>query len=203
MFSELSPLAEAQLPPLLCDHAAGRLLHSDSRKICPGDIFIACQGEYADGRHYIPAAIDNGAAFVFWDDDGTFAWPSECTVPNQGIKDLKSRAGIVAAAVYGHVSDGLDVWGITGTNGKTSVSQWLAQAGDLLGDKTAVIGTVGNGFWGSLQESTHTTPDPVAVQTLLHDFARQGAKNVAMEVSSHGLDQLRVNGVAFKSAIFS
>ena len=155
MFSELSPLAEAQLPPLLCDHAAGRLLHSDSRKICPGDIFIACQGEYADGRHYIPAAIDNGAAFVFWDDDGTFAWPSEYQVPNQGIKDLKSRAGIVAAAVYGHVSDGLDVWGITGTNGKTSVSQWLAQAGDLLGDKTAVIGTVGNGFWGSLQERDH------------------------------------------------
>ena len=213
MFSELSPLAEAQLPPLLCDHAAGRLLHSDSRKIRPGDIFIACQGEYADGRHYIPAAIDNGAAFVFWDDDGTFAWPSECKVPNQGIKDLKSRAGMVAAAVYGHVSetssphvlggDGLDVWGITGTNGKTSVSQWLAQAGDLLGGKTAVIGTVGNGFWGGLQESTHTTPDPVAVQTLLHDFARQGAKNVAMEVSSHGLDQLRVNGVAFKSAIFT
>ena len=105
MFSELSPLAEAQLPPLLCDHAAGRLLHSDSRKIRPGDIFIACQGEYADGRHYIPAAIDNGAAFVFWDDDGTFAWPSEWKVPNQGIKDLKSRAGMVAAAVYGNVSE--------------------------------------------------------------------------------------------------
>ncbi|UOO82168.1 UDP-N-acetylmuramoyl-L-alanyl-D-glutamate--2,6-diaminopimelate ligase [Uruburuella testudinis] len=203
MFSELSPLAETHLPPLLCDFTAGRLLHSDSRKIRPGDIFIACQGEYTDGRSYIPAAIDNGAAFVFWDDDGTFAWPSEYTVPNQGIKDLKRRAGIVAAAVYGNVSDGLTVWGVTGTNGKTSISQWLAQAGDLLGTPTAVIGTVGNGFWGKLEAATHTTPDPVSVQTLLHHFAGQNAKNVAMEVSSHGLDQFRVNGTAFKSAIFT
>ncbi len=203
MFSDLTPLAETRLPPLLCDNAAGRLLHSDSRNIRPGDIFIACQGEFADGRNYIPAAIDNGAAFVFWDDDGRFTWPSEYSVPNQGIKDLKTRAGMLAAALYGNVADGLQVWGITGTNGKTSISQWLAQAGDLLGEATAVIGTVGNGFWGKLEAATHTTPDPVSVQTLLHGFGRHGAQNVAMEVSSHGLDQFRVNGVAFKSAIFT
>ena len=213
MFSELCPPAETQLPPLLCENAAGRLLHSDSRKIRTGDIFVACQGEYTDGRSYIPAAIDNGAAFVFWDDDGTFAWQSEWNVPNQGIKDLKTRAGMVAAQVYGNVSetssphavsgDGLNVWGVTGTNGKTSISQWLAQAGDLLGNPTTVIGTVGNGFWGKLEAATHTTPDPVSVQTLLHGFKQHGAQNVAMEVSSHGLDQFRVNGVPFKSAIFT
>jgi len=203
MFSKLTPLAETNIPPLLCANAAGRLLHSDSRQIKQGDIFVACQGEYTDGRSYIPAAIANGAAFVFWDDDGKFAWNPEWKVPNQGIKDLKHRAGMLAAQVYGNVSDDLKVWGVTGTNGKTSITQWLAQAADLLGEKTAIIGTVGNGFWGALEETTHTTPAPVDVQTLLYRFRQQGATAAAMEVSSHGLDQSRVNGVPFRSAIFT
>ena len=109
MFSKLTPLAETNIPPLLCANAAGRLLHSDSRQIKQGDIFVACQGEYTDGRSYIPAAIANGAAFVFWDDDGKFAWNPEWKVPNQGIKDLKHRAGMLAAQVYGNVSDDLKV----------------------------------------------------------------------------------------------
>ena len=158
MFSKLTPLAETNIPSLLCENAAGRLLHSDSRQIKQGDIFIACPGEYADGRSYIPTAVANGAAFVFWDDDGKFAWNPEWKVPNQGIKDLKHRAGMLAAQVYGNVSDDLKVWGVTGTNGKTSITQWLAQAADLLGEKTAIIGTVGNGFWGALEETTHTPP---------------------------------------------
>lgn len=203
MFSELSPLAENNFPALLCENAAGRLLHSDSRQIRQGDIFVACQGEFSDGRSYIPAAIANGAAFVFWDDDGSFQWNPEWNVPNQGIKDLKHRAGILAAQVYGNISDGLKVWGVTGTNGKTSITQWLAQAADLLGEPCAVIGTVGNGFWGRLEDTTHTTPDPVTVQTLLHRFRNQGAKAAAMEVSSHGLDQFRVNGVPFQTAVFT
>ena len=203
MFSKLTPLAETNFPPLLCENAAGRLLHSDSRQIKQGDIFVACQGEYTDGRNYTPAAIANGATFVFWDDDGKFTWNPEWNVPNQGIKDLKHRAGMLAAQVYGNVSDGLKVWGVTGTNGKTSITQWLAQAADLLGEKTTIIGTVGNGFWGALEETTHTTPAPVDVQTLLYRFRQQGATAAAMEVSSHGLDQSRVNGVPFCSAIFT
>jgi len=195
MFSKLTPLAETNFPPLLCENAAGRLLHSDSRQIKQGDIFVACQGEYTDGRSYIPAAIANGATFVFWDDDGKFTWNPEWNVPNQGIKDLKHRAGMLAAQVYGNVSDGLKVW--------ASITQWLAQAADLLGEKTAIIGTVGNGFWGALEETTHTTPAPVDVQTLLYRFRQQGATAAAMEVSSHGLDQSRVNGVPFCSAIFT
>ena len=94
---------------------------------------------------------------------------------------------MLAAQVYGNVSDGLKVWGVTGTNGKTSITQWLAQAADLLGEKTTIIGTVGNGFWGALEETTHTTPAPVDVQTLLYRFRQQGATAAAMEVSSHGL----------------
>ncbi|MDO4998088.1 MAG: UDP-N-acetylmuramoyl-L-alanyl-D-glutamate--2,6-diaminopimelate ligase [Neisseria sp.] len=209
MFSKLIPLAETNLPPLQCALTAGRLLHSDSRKIRAGDVFIACQGEFADGRQFIPAAIANGASFVFWDDDGQFQWNESWQVPNQGIRDLKTRAGVLAAQVYRNAKDAaanlatLPVWGVTGTNGKTSITQWLAQAADLLGEKTAIIGTVGNGFWGELEETTHTTPDPVAVQTLLHRFTQAGATAAAMEVSSHGLAQFRVNGVAFRSAIFT
>lgn len=203
MFSDLTPLAETNLPPLLCQPTAGRLLHSDSRQIQLGDIFIACPGEYVDGRQYIPAAIANGASFVFWEDDGKFVWQSEWNLPNQGITNLKQRAGILAAQIYDNFSDGLSIYGVTGTNGKTSISQWLAQALDLLGEKCAVVGTVGNGFWGNLQPATHTTPDPVTVQTLIHQFKKSQATCVAMEVSSHGLDQFRVNGVPFQTAIFT
>lgn len=202
MYSELFPPHHSALPPLPSG-VAGRRVYADSRRIGNGDIFIACQGEYVDGRSFIPAAIAQGAAFVFWDDDGKFEWQPEWQVPNQGIVDLRNRAGMLAAALYGHDSDGLNVWGVTGTNGKTSITQWLAQASDLLGEPCAVIGTVGNGFWGKLQPATHTTPDPVSIQTLLHDFKQQGAHNVAMEVSSHGLDQSRVNGVYFQTAVFT
>ena len=147
MFSKLTPLAETNIPPLLCANAAGRLLHSDSRQIKQGDIFVACQGEYTDGRSYIPAAIANGAAFVFWDDDGKFAWNPEWKVPNQGIKDLKHRAGMLAAQVYGNVSDGLKVWGVTGTNGKTTTTGMLAaiMAADeqRSGQRAQAVGNIG------------------------------------------------------------
>lgn len=188
------------LPP---DVAAGCILRMDSRLVQPGDVFVACQGEYADGRNYIPAAIANGAAMVFWDSGDGFAWRPEWQIANLGVPHLKQNAGLLAAKLYGNFSGSLSCWGVTGTNGKTSISQWLAQAADLLGTPCAIIGTVGNGFWGRLEETTHTTPNPVRVQTLLHQFKQQGAKAVAMEVSSHGLDQNRVVGTPFSSAIFT
>nr|WP_230369719.1 UDP-N-acetylmuramyl-tripeptide synthetase [Paludibacterium denitrificans] len=110
---------------------------------------------------------------------------------------------IVAAYVYGQPSQAMTVIGITGTNGKTSISHWLAQAFSLLGQKAALIGTVGNGFYGALTQTTHTTPDPVTVQQKLAEYRRQGAHVVTMEVSSHGLDQCRVHGVGFTTAVFT
>ncbi|WP_027008946.1 UDP-N-acetylmuramoyl-L-alanyl-D-glutamate--2,6-diaminopimelate ligase [Conchiformibius kuhniae] len=192
----------ANLPAPLPDSA---FLHADSRKIRAGDVFVACQGEYVDGRDYIAAAIAQGAAFVFWDDDGRFKWRDEWRVPNAGVKNLRERAGILAAQMYGGVSGSLNIVGVTGTNGKTSITQWLAQAVDILEQRQAcaIMGTVGNGFWGGLREATHTTPDPVSVQTLLRGFVREGASHVAMEVSSHGLHQCRVNGVPFAAAVFT
>ena len=193
-------MPECTLPPAV---AAECILRMDSRLVQPGDIFVACQGEYADGRNYIPAAIANGAVMVFWDSGDGFRWRPEWRVANCGVPHLKQNAGLLAAKIYGNLSGSLSCWGVTGTNGKTSVTQWLAQAADLLGAHCAVIGTVGNGFWGCLEETTHTTPDPVRVQTLLHQFKQAGAGAVAMEVSSHGLDQNRVVGVPFSSAVFT
>lgn len=178
-------------------------VEADSRRVLPGDVFLACRGEYADGRDFIPAALEKGAAAVLWDDADGFAWKPEWQAPNLAVPDLRERAGIVAAHVLGLPSRDLTVVGITGTNGKTSISHWLAQAFSLLGQKAALIGTVGNGFYGQLTETTHTTPDPVTVQQKLAEYRRQGAHVVTMEVSSHGLDQFRVNGVEFATAVFT
>ena len=205
MFSQKAAPAHPNLPALQCSVSGCQMLHSDSRKIQPNDVFIACQGEYADGRDYIADAIANGASFVYWDDDGAFQWQPQWRVPNQGISELKQRAGMVAAQAYNNFSGCLNAIGVTGTNGKTSITQWLAQAIDDLehAPSCAIIGTVGNGFVGKLQATTHTTPDPVAVQTLIRQFKQQGAKHIAMEVSSHGLAQYRVNGVPFRTAVFT
>ena len=178
-------------------------VEADSRRVFSGDIFMACRGEYMDGRDFIPAALEKGAAAVLWDAADGFSWNPGWQVPNLAVPDLRANAGIVAAHVYGQPSRDMTVIGITGTNGKTSISHWLAQAYSLLGEKAALIGTVGNGFYGELTETTHTTPDPITVQQKLAEYRRQGAKVVSMEVSSHGLDQFRVNGVSFRSAVFT
>lgn len=180
-----------------------RRVESDSRRILPGDVFLACRGEFSDGRDFIPAALVNAAAGVIWHETDGFEWNPEWVVPHLGVPYLRERAGMVAAHVYGYPSRDMTVIGITGTNGKTSISHWLAQAFSLLGHKAALLGTVGNGFYGELTQATHTTPDPVMVQQKLVEYRRQGASVVSMEVSSHGLDQGRVNGVTFTSAIFT
>ncbi len=203
MFSHQQPLADFILPTDVLAQVAGRTLHVDSRQVKPGDVFVACQGEYTDGRQYISAAINNGAAFVFWDRDNDYEWPADESVPNLGVADLRRRAGLVAAACYGYPGNQLTVWGVTGTNGKTSVSQWLAQAADLLCQPCAIMGTVGNGYWQHLQASANTTMDAVSNQTWLRHFLTDGARIVSMEVSSHGLDQSRVVGVPFTTAVFT
>ena len=176
---------------------------ADSRQVHNGDIFIAYQGEYTDGRNYIQQAIDNGAKAVVYQQDNAFRLPENIAVPCIGIDNGRQFAGNIASCLLNEPSKQLDTIGVTGTNGKTSIAQWLMQAFDLLGKKCAVIGTAGNGFSGSLKTATHTTPDAVTVHNLLADFLRNNAQAVAMEVSSHGLDQYRVGGVAFDTAIFT
>ena len=175
-----------------------RQLSSDSRRCGPGVAFFAWRGENADGRAHIPDAIRRGAAAVLWEQDG-FAWRHDWAIPNVSVQDLKGKAGRFAHEFHGKPSQRMWVCGVTGTNGKTSTSQWVAS---LLGE-AAVIGTLGAGFPGRFTPLPNTTPDALEVHSLLKKFLDEGAKRVAMEVSSHALMQGRVNGVAFDCALFT
>jgi UDP-N-acetylmuramyl-tripeptide synthetase len=177
-------------------------LAADSRRCAPGTAFFAYPGEAADGRSHIGDAIGRGAAAVLWEKSG-FAWRDEWRVPNAAVSDLKRRSGELAAHFYGQPAEALWVCGVTGTNGKTSCSQWIAAALGRRGAKTGVLGTLGAGFPGALAPLANTTPDAIEIQRLLKDLRGQGAEAVAMEVSSHGLAQGRLNGVAFDCALFT
>jgi UDP-N-acetylmuramoyl-L-alanyl-D-glutamate--2,6-diaminopimelate ligase len=178
-------------------------LTSDSRRCAPGAAFFAYPGEKADGRAHIPDALARGASAVLWESGDRFRWRDEWRVANVGVERLKSRAGELAAGFYGRPAEKLWTCGVTGTNGKTSCSQWLAALLDMTGTKAGVIGTLGSGYPGALASGGNTTPDALELQERLSAFAREGARAVAMEVSSHGLVQGRVNGVHFACALFT
>ncbi|RFC35722.1 MAG: UDP-N-acetylmuramoylalanyl-D-glutamate--2,6-diaminopimelate ligase [Candidatus Nitrotoga sp. LAW] len=177
-------------------------LVTDSRAVAPGDTFIAYPGSKADGRQFIKQAIANGANAVIWEAHG-FSWNYAWQLPNLAVADLRHHAGEIADHVYGSPSQKLWVVGITGTNGKTSCCHWIAQSFCVLGKKTALIGTLGNGFPSALQPTLNTTPDAIHLHELLADYLAQGAQAVAMEVSSHALEQGRVNGVQFDVALLT
>jgi UDP-N-acetylmuramoyl-L-alanyl-D-glutamate--2,6-diaminopimelate ligase len=177
-------------------------LATDSRKVKQGDTFLAYAGERSDGRNFIRQAIAAGANAVLWEREG-FVWDPAWKAPNLPISGLRTKAGIIADHVYGHPSQKLWLIGITGTNGKTSCSHWIAQALAALGKKTAVIGTLGIGFPEELEFTVNTTPDAVFLQQKMADLLRRGACCVAMEVSSHGIAQGRINGSTFSVALFT
>lgn len=177
-------------------------LATDSRMVRRGDTFVAYPGESRDGRDHIPQAIAKGAASVLWE-SRDFSWNPAWHAPNLGVRNLRMQAGEIASHVYGRPSDRLWVVGVTGTNGKTSCSQWIAQSLTRCGRKCAIIGTLGSGFPGSLKPSLNTTPDPVWLQAELRRFLKRGAHGVSMEVSSHGLAQRRVSGIEFDVALLT
>lgn len=180
-------------------------LTADSRQVSAGSVFIAYPGEAKDGRDFIEQAVKQGASAVLWEQQN-FAWDRSLNVANQGITNLKQKVGDIASAFYGAPSQKLWMIGVTGTNGKTTCSHWLAQAFSHLNQKVAVIGTLGNGILDAdvpLSTTINTTPDPILLHAMLADYVEQQAKVVAMEVSSHGLDQGRVNGVQFDVAVLT
>ncbi len=177
-------------------------LVADSRMVKPGDTFLAYAGEKFDAREFIPQAIAAGANAVLWERQN-FSWNPAWQLPALPIAGLQRKAGFIANHVYGYPSQKLRLVGITGTNGKTSCSHWFAQAMTILNKKTAVIGTLGNGFFGELEYSKNTTPDAILLQQKIAKFLQQGAENVAMEVSSHGAVQGRINGVTFTVAVLT
>jgi UDP-N-acetylmuramoyl-L-alanyl-D-glutamate--2,6-diaminopimelate ligase len=179
-----------------------RELTLDSRNVRGGDLFLAVPGGSFDGRDHIADALKRGAAAVAYEVEGAKVLPIT-DVPLIPVKGLSAQLSDIAGRFYGDPSRNLNLVGVTGTNGKTSVTQLVAQALDLLGQHCGIVGTLGTGFYGSLQSGRHTTPDPIAVQATLSDLRKAGAKAVAIEVSSHGLDQGRATALAFDVAVLT
>ncbi|MEX2130992.1 MAG: UDP-N-acetylmuramoyl-L-alanyl-D-glutamate--2,6-diaminopimelate ligase [Pseudohongiellaceae bacterium] len=176
----------------------------DSRQIKKGDLFIACFGRHHDARDYIAQAIDSGAAAVVAESGGVWqGLQFTGNVPVVAIDNLSSRISEIAGRFFNHPSHHLQVMGITGTNGKTSCSQFIAQALTAMRFRCGVIGTLGYGPYNQLKESSHTTPDAVFTQSVLAQMVQQEINPVVMEVSSVGLHQHRVKAVRFDTAIYT
>ncbi len=184
-------------------------LSLDSRFVHEDDLFIATVGTHDDGRKYIEQAVQRGAVAILTESDTDLSAILEVKqqenrlVPIIAVNNLKPKIGKIAAKFYGNPSQQLTVIGVTGTNGKTSITQFLARALQSAEIPCAVIGTIGNGFPDHLTASTLTTPDPINLQKEIATYLAEGAKAIAMEVSSHSLTQERVNGVNFNTAIFT
>jgi UDP-N-acetylmuramoyl-L-alanyl-D-glutamate--2,6-diaminopimelate ligase len=184
----------------------GRLA-SDSRRVRAGDVFFAYPGEAGDGRAFIGAAIEQGAAAVVYD-ERNFAWNPDWNVPHLAVADLKKNAGPIAHACHGMPDAGMFTVGVTGTNGKTSCAVWLGQALARLGNPTTVIGTLGVGLFKGRTEpdfdvTGYTTPDAVLLAEKVAAMRDAGATALAIEVSSIGLEQGRALGMHFDVALFT
>ncbi|TAM60135.1 MAG: UDP-N-acetylmuramoyl-L-alanyl-D-glutamate--2,6-diaminopimelate ligase [Rhodanobacter sp.] len=195
-------IADAQVATM---PGVGRIVVSgltlDSRQVQRGDAFFALRGTHGHGIEFAAGAVRRGAQVVLAEAPAVDVAPLD--VPVLWIDDLHDRVGEIAARFYDRPAEAMRIIGITGTNGKTSCVQLLAQALTHLGHRAASIGTLGAGLHGRLRDSDRTTPDAVTVQALLADFRDAGASHVAMEVSSHALEQGRVAAVDFEVAAFT
>lgn len=178
----------------------------DSRKVKAGDVFMALRGSVVDGREYIDAAIEAGAAAVLADGD-KLEYKSRGDIQVVSVPGLAKRVGEIAARFHGNPSGEMHLVGVTGTNGKTTCAYLTSQLLAHHFGSAAVIGTIGNGIWNDseieLQETGLTTPDPVRLQADFADYRDRGVRAAAMEVSSHSLSQGRVHGLIFDTAIFT
>lgn len=176
----------------------------NSQHIQSGFLFIATQGSTQDGRRFIEDAIAKGASAVLCEAQGAEGVDfSSAPVPVLRLPGLKVVTEDLAIKFYGDPSASLKMCGVTGTNGKTTSTFLLAQAQTRLGIPTAVLGTLGYGYTNDLTPTMLTTPDPISIQKYLFELKQQGVKAVAMEVSSHGLEQNRAKSIRFESALFT
>jgi len=195
----LSPWVSSKIPDIeIAD------IENDSRKIKPRDLFFAYPGSLADGRLFIQQAADKGAAAIVYDPINlpqNFKLISNVScVP---LEDLGKVMAAIASKFYDSPSKNLNIIGVTGTNGKTTIAYQLAQAYSLLDNPAAYVGTIGEGDVNSLQPLINTTPDALCLQKLLSKYNQFGYNYVCMEVSSHALSQNRVDYVDFDAAIFT
>lgn len=176
----------------------------DSRQVEEGFLFVAMQGVREHGLAYVERAIAEGATAVIWESSPEVsAQDIQHSVPMIEVNNLRYTLGKIASRFYGHPSRSMTVFGVTGTDGKTSVAHILAEALDDQELPASYIGTLGYGLIGGLKKTAHTTPDAIALQGMLAEMRDQKIRWVALEVSSHALDQGRVEGVHFDVAIFT
>lgn len=195
--------AQSVLATLAEQGVACHALSNDSRRVQAGDVFIAMPGTRHDPRKHLQDVVMQGAVAIIYENGDGFV-PTGLPVPVVGVAGLSRLQADLAAAVYQNPSRRLWMVGVTGTNGKTTVTQWLGQALERLSVPCGVIGTLGYGRVGQpLNESANTTPDALSVQRALADFVDHGVQAVAMEVSSVGVAQGRVDRVQFAVAVFT
>lgn len=193
----------------LKEHAPNANLQSDSRLIKKGDIFFAfpIPESKGDGRRHIQSAIDNGAALIVYESEN-YALHDGCIVPSKAVFNLIHHIGYIANAWHQNPDREMYTVAVTGTNGKTSCTQWVARALSMLEESCAVIGTIGvgsyvNGSLESIKETGFTTPDAIQLQVQLAKLHEEKIKAIAIEASSIGLDQGRMNGMHIDTAIFT
>ncbi|MBK9654603.1 MAG: UDP-N-acetylmuramoyl-L-alanyl-D-glutamate--2,6-diaminopimelate ligase [Rhodanobacteraceae bacterium] len=175
----------------------------DTRELRAGDVFLALRGGSDHGLRHAPAAVAAGAVAILAELPMPDAAAVDVGAPVLPVADLRSYAGVLADRVYGSPSHAMDVIGVTGTNGKTSTVQFIAQAAARLDRRPATQGTLGAGPVGALRAGQRTTPDVCSTQRFLGEMRAAGCDLVAMEVSSHALDQGRVDSVRFDVAVFT
>jgi UDP-N-acetylmuramoyl-L-alanyl-D-glutamate--2,6-diaminopimelate ligase len=179
-------------------------LTQDGRAARPGCAFLAVHGSHEHGLKYAPQAVANGARAILWEPAPVAQvpdLPSEIVVAP--VPHLREHASTIADRFFGSPSRELAIAGITGTNGKTTCAYLLAQALEVAGRPAAYMGTIGTGRPHALVASSLTTGDAVTVQRTLARLKSDGARHVAMEVSSHAIDQWRVGAVRFRTAAFT
>ena len=188
-YAEVSPVDERQISGLALD----------SRLVSPGDLFCAYSGNKEDGAKYIEDAIAKGAVAVLC----SSKVEKIKNIPIFYLPNLQHIIGKLAAKFHEYPAENLTVIGVTGTNGKTSITQLIARSLEMLGKKCGIIGTLGVGFPDELTSTGLTTPDAITVQKSLVEFLEKGAEAVTVEASSHALDQGRLESANFKIAVFT
>ncbi|MHB0774342.1 UDP-N-acetylmuramoyl-L-alanyl-D-glutamate--2,6-diaminopimelate ligase [Halomonas sp. WWR20] len=188
---------DAEIPTWLAETASVRLV-VDSREVQAGDVFIAVPGIHRDGREYAATALAAGATGVLCDGEtGDGSEPRILALPG-----LRASLGELGRHLFA-VPETLALIGVTGTNGKSSVTHYIAALSEALGAPAGVVGTLGYGRPGRLTPGKQTTPGPLELQAMLGSMAAQGVTRVAMEVSSHALDQERIEGCRLQVAAFT
>ena len=178
-------------------------LKTDSRKVQSGDAFIALAGARTPAEHYMDQAISAGATAILLESEQERQCHERHGALIVPVVGLRARLGRIADRFFEHPSRHLRVIGVTGTNGKTSVTQYISQLLRETGTPCGLLGTLGYGMPGSIESATHTTPDVVQVNRVLSRIRNEGGRAAVMEVSSHALDQGRVDNLTMTGAVFT